>query len=203
MLELSKSGTMTISNFPFTLKIDEDFSPGVYKPVPPNPSGVRMAWLLFGITFVIGVPLLVLDFALPLIFWFAFAILFIIALAISFSHWLESRTWIVIEEDAIRYRSPLRTVSLAWGEIDELRVGAIQGGWRFMVSSTNSAFRFQSLVVFRSGSGREVRSGFKQGEQIADHIHQKAGLEGAGYQDGIWIFRRQTWEKTTAEGVLR
>jgi hypothetical protein len=179
---------MTVPNFPFTLEIDDDFGPGVYKPVPPNPSGVRTAWLLFGITFVVGVPLFLMDFTLPLIFWFAFTILFIVALAISLSHWLEKRTLIMIGEDDICYQSPLRTVRLAWGEIDELRVGAMQGGWRFMVSSTDTAFRFQSLVVIRSGSGREVRSGFMKGEQIADYIHRKAGLERVDHQDEIWIF---------------
>jgi hypothetical protein len=186
----SISRTMTVSKLPFTLEIDGDFGPGVYEPVPPNPSSVRMAWLLFGITFVVGVPILVLHFELPLIFWFAFAVIFIVALAISFSHWLEKRTIIMIGEDDIRYRSPLRAVTLAWGQIDELRVGAIQGGWRFLVSGIDSAFRFQSLVVFRSGSGREVRSGFSQGKQIAGYIHQKAGLERVDHQDGVWIFHK-------------
>ena len=61
-----------------------------------------------------------------------------------------------------------------------------------MVSGLDAAFRFQSLVVIRSASGREVRSGFIEGQRLAQRIYQAAGLEELEQRDGIWIYRKKS-----------
>jgi hypothetical protein len=182
---------MAESSLPFSIESEAALEPGIFKPVSPNPSGLRIAWLLFGISLFVGLYLLFFDFTLPLLFWLAFTLLLLVALAISFSHWLEERTSLILEAEGIQFQSPLRKVMLAWPEIDELWCGKIQGGWRFMVSGKESAFRFQSHVVLRSGSGREVQSGFIKGQEIAGHIYKIAQLGKVERQDEIWIYRKK------------
>jgi hypothetical protein len=181
---------MTTSVMPFVIETEVELEPGLYKPVPPNPSGLRMAWVLFGIALLIGAYLLFFNFDLPIVFWLASALLLFVALAISFSHWLEGHTTITLSESGVRYESPIRKVAFNWSEIEELWCGKIRGGWRYMVSCKNAAFRFQSLVVIRAGSGREVRTGFREGQKIAQFLYQAAELIEFERQDNIWVYRK-------------
>jgi hypothetical protein len=178
------------SAVPFSMEGEAELEPGLYKPAPPNPSGLGMAWGLFGISLLAGLYMLFYIFELPIVFWLASTLLLIVALAITLSHWLEGRTVIRLKVEGIQFESPLRNVEFAWSEIEELWCGKIRGGWRYMISGTDAAFRFQSLVIIRSGQGREVRTGFGEGQKIAKMIHQSAGLNELDRQDDIWIYRK-------------
>lgn len=194
---------MSTSTLPFKLEDDISLDSGSYKPVPPNPSGLRMGWLLFGISALAGVYMAIFQVDIPTIYWIASGVLLVVALAISLSQWLEGRTVITVMHDGIQFQSPLRKLKLRWSEIDELWCGKIQGGWRFMVSGLQAAFRFQSLIVLRSGTGKQVRSGFEEGQKIAHHIFRAAGLSHQEQQDDIWIFRRPNASVVEGDGVLR
>ena len=177
---------------PLTLTPGHQLAPGEYQPVQPNPSGMRIAWILFGISVFVGAYMLYFRFVLPLLYWISIGILLMVALAISFSHWLEQRTAIVLSESGVGFRSPLRKVDLSWDEVDELWCGAIRGGWRYVVSGGNVAFRFQSLIAIRSGTGRTVRSGYPEGRGLAQTLVHRAGLKINEEQEGIIIYRRIT-----------
>jgi hypothetical protein len=178
------------SAIPFSIEGEAELEPGLYKPVPPSPSGLRMAWGLFGISLLAGLYMLFYITELPILFWLASALLLLVALAITLSHWLEGHTIIRLKVEGVQYESPLRNVEFAWSDIEELWCGKIRGGWRYMISGKDAAFRFQSLVVIRSGPGREVRTGFSEGPKIAKMVYQSAGLIELDCQNDIWIYRK-------------
>jgi hypothetical protein len=149
-----------------------------------------MAWLLFGIALMVGVYMLFFNFDLPIVFWVASTLLLFVALAISLSHWLEGHTTITLTVAGVQYESPIRKVAFTWYEIEELWCGKIRGGWRYMVSGSDAAFRFQSLIVIRSGSGREVQTGFREGQKIAQAIYQAADLREFERQEDIWVYQK-------------
>ena len=183
---------MTILDHPFPRDHGTELTTGLYRPVPPDPSGLRTAWVLFGISFAAGVYLRYFAYEVPFVFWLASILLLLVALGISLSHWLEGQTVLSVNDGGIRFETPLRKVEFAWSEIDELWGGKIRGGWKYMVSGLDAAFRFQSLVVIRSASGREVRSGFIEGQRLAQRIYQAAGLEELEQPDDIWIYRKKS-----------
>lgn len=181
---------MSMKAWPFPPQSEESLQLGDYQPSPPNASGLRMAWVLFTISLMVGLYMLYFNFTLPVIFYIATVLLLLVALAISLSYWLERNAVISVSEQGVGFRSPIRRVFLDWNEIEELWCGAIRGGWRFMVSGEAAAFRFQSLIVLRSGTGREVRSGFPEGVRIAQTIFNKAGLTAHKEEQDIYVFRK-------------
>jgi hypothetical protein len=181
---------VTNKDVPFNTEDNEQLAPGVYRPIPPNPSPVRLAWFLVGISLLVGLYTRTLETILPVIYWIALGLLIVVALAMSLSYWLEGRIAIHLKDDRIEYQSPLRNVVLSWQEIDELWCARVRGGWRYMVTGQVAAFRFQSLLVIRASSGREVRSGFVEGQGLAQSIYRNAELDETDRQEDIWIYRR-------------
>jgi hypothetical protein len=188
---------------PFPSEGDPGLEPGRYQPAAPNPKAIYTAWLLFGIPVPAMLYLYLRRIIPPLSLWITCGFLLFVALAIVFSQWLERRTFIFLEGEGIRFESPLRKVSMSWGDIQELWCGSIRGGWRFIVSGPSALFRFQSLIVLRTDQGKEVRSGFAEGVRIAQLVQQRAGLRHLDRQDRIWIYRKQDQAKSGGEGVLR
>lgn len=181
---------MTFPELPFSIEAEAEIGPGRYSPVPLDPSGLRMAWLLSVVTSLVCVYLLQRNLTPPPFIWLTSGFLILLALSISFSHWLERRTVVILEPEAIRYESPLRKITIPWDAIEELWCESIRGGWRFIVSGSGAVLRFQSLVVLRSGMGREVRTGYVEGKQIARVVHKHAELQGLERKDQIWIYRK-------------
>ncbi len=177
--------------YPFEADVRVELVPGVYRPVPQNPSGLRIAWLLFGALIILWVILTFLAVKTPLLVKGTAIVLLLISLGISFSHWLDRRTTILLEEGGIHYKSPLRTVSLQWQQVTELWCGPIQGGWRFLVSSPRAAFRFQSLVEIRSGGGKSIRSGYPEGVNIAKMIVTRAALSVQERRDQVLVYCKE------------
>jgi uncharacterized membrane-anchored protein len=149
-----------------------------------------MAWALAAVATSVGVSLVSLNRQLPLVFWLSFVLLLVVAIAITFSHWLERRTMIILEDESVIFQSPLRSVMLPWEQIEKLACIKIQRGWRFMVSGKQAAFRFQSMITLRSGFGREVRSGYDRGLEIARFIQHSAKLDQVSQQDQVWIYSK-------------
>jgi hypothetical protein len=149
-----------------------------------------MAWVLTAVAGSVGASLFYLSRPLPLIFWASFLLLLLVALAITFSHWLERRTMILLDDQSVSFRSPLREVTFGWNEVEKVLCVKIQGGWRFMVVGTAAAFRFQSLVTLRSGFGRTVRSGYAKGVEMATFIRRLAGLDQVHQEDQVWIYSK-------------
>ena len=194
---------MVLPELPFSIKGEAEIGPGSFRPILSKPSAIYIAWLLFGVSGLAWGYLFLRGLTLPPSLWITSMIVLLVALAITFSYWLERRTFIVLEEGGIRYESPLRKVTLQWGDIHELWCASIRGGWRFMISSSEATFRFESLSVVQSGSGREVRSGFNEGKRIVQLVQQRADLRYLDRQDRIWVYRKQDRTESDREGVLR
>ena len=182
---------MVLPELPFSIEGESFVGPGSYQPILSKSSGIITAWLLFGISALAWGYLYLRGFTPPPSLWIPSVIMLLVALATSFNYWLEGRTIIFVEEQCVRYQSPLRKVTLQWGQIHELWCHSIRGGWRFTISSSEEAFRFASLKVLQFGSGREVRSGFTDGKRIAQLVQQRADLRVLERQDRVWIYRKQ------------
>lgn len=181
---------MTEMKFPFEVNVSVRLAPGMYRPVPQNPLGLRIVWLLFGATVLLWGILSFRGVKPPMLMQGTTVLLLLVALGITLSHWLDARTSIVLREEGMHYKSPLRTISLGWGEINELWCASVQGGWRFLVKGSNAAFRFQSFVEIHSGTGRSIRSGFPEGLKIAQMIVAQADLARKEHRDQILVYRK-------------
>lgn len=182
---------MVLPELPFSIETEPLIGPGSYRPIFSKSSGIITAWSLFGISGLAGGYLYLRGIVPPLSLWITTVIMLLIALAISFSYWLERRTLVIIEDKCLRYESPLRKIIFQWDEIHELWCLSIRGGWRFTISSSTDAFRFETLNVRQFGSGREVRSGFTDGKRIAALVQKRADLRILDRQDRLWIYRRE------------
>jgi hypothetical protein len=165
----------------------------VFRTAPANRRSEALAWLLalgFALVALIGTA----RAATPSTFSEELAAFFgVIGLWISFGNWIDRKTAIEISIDSLRYRSPLRTIVLAWDEIDELWAMPSGSSWRIEVRGRGQAFRFRTRSELRVGR-RSVQIGFPDGERLAGLIVGLAGLSRPAGSTGGWVCTRPTGE---------
>ena len=118
------------------------------------------------------------------------------ASAISFSNWLERNTVISTSDGGLSFQTPMRTVEMAWDDVDSLRLTRRGAGWYVMVASVESAFTFQTPLRLKGPFGQEAKTGIESGEQLAAVITRKADLLELEMEDDVWVCRRKSSEKS-------
>ncbi len=76
----------------------------------------------------------------------------VIGLWISFGNWIDRRTAIEVSDAGIRSRSPLRTISFEWKDVDELWAIPSGSSWRIVVRGGSVRFGFRTSSELRGGS---------------------------------------------------
>lgn len=110
---------------------------------------------------------------------------------ISFGQWVDRGTTLVLDNQAVAYRSPLRRVELRWIEVQQLWAVEVGSGWRVGVGGETEGFAFRTQATVGLSSMGSMAVGFAKGEQLAATIRNRAGLGPAEWQDGHWICRRR------------
>ena len=126
-----------------------------------------------------------------------FTVLFLLAAsAISFSNWLERNTVITTSENHLVFQTPMRTVKMAWGDVESLMLTRRGASWYVMVASAESAFTFQTPLRLKGPFGQEVKTGIEHGERLAAVIARKADLLALEPEGDVWVYRRKSSEKS-------
>jgi hypothetical protein len=161
----------------------------VFRSTPANRRSEALAWLLalgFAMLALVGVLRgeALTRFSSELAAFFA-----VIGLWITLGNWIDRGTAVEISDDGIRYRSPLRTVTIEWHDVDELWAIPTGSSWRIVVRGGGAHFGFRTSSELKLGR-RSLQIGFPDGEQMAGLIRRLAGLSGpAGSKDG-WVCTR-------------
>jgi hypothetical protein len=127
---------------------------------------VNGAWLLL-ILFDQSMSFWLLILGIPLL---------LIAIGMSLANWMDHRTILNLDVDAIYFSNGLRNVTLNWEEIQEVRVLPAQWGEKVQVFDKQSYFGFHTLGEVRANGKVLGRTGFMEGDQILKRILEKSGL---------------------------
>jgi len=113
------------------------------------------------------------------------------SLWISLGNWIDRRTAIEVSDAGIRYRSPLRNLSLGWADIDGLWAIPSGSSWRIVVRGPGARFGFRTSSELRVGQG-SLQVGYPHGERLGGLICRRASLSQPVGSNGEWICTRRT-----------
>lgn len=103
--------------------------------------------------------------------------LFLIALGISLSNWMDRQTVIQLAEDSVTFSNGLRHAHLKWAEIQQVQVLPAPWGRRVQVTGDQAHFSFRTLGLVKMRAEVRGRTGFAAGEQILQEIIAKGRLQ--------------------------
>lgn len=174
----------------FLVESPAPFQQETFHPSLPSRRGELIAWLsALGVG--IGTAVLALRLGdLPAIGLGMTLFLILVATLISFGGWMERNTSIHVTEQGVRYRSPVRRVSLDWTEIERLQAEPAGDGWRIRVHGNDEYFSFRTASTLRFGSFSEMALGFEEGEHMTNLIRFHAELSPPEPLDGGWVCAR-------------
>jgi hypothetical protein len=178
--------------YPFFL--DEDnilFSEETFRPSPPNRRGEFIAWCCAIVVGLVSGALFwqsgrISSLAIFLLVFFSLS-----AVLISFGNWMESQTLITLSMEQVVYRSPVRKVTLAFKDIDELWVSYTGRGWRVAIRGEGGFFTYRSAARLGGRSDQVVSIGIEQGERLASLMRSMAQLSSPVLDGEAWICHRE------------
>ena len=112
--------------------------------------------------------------------------LFLAALGISLSNWMDRQTHILIDTQGISFHNGLRHTHLTWNQIRQVQVFPSPWGRKVEVIGPQSHFNFRTMGEVKVQGEVKGRMGFRQGEAILKLILERAHLKqiehpGSGY----------------------
>lgn len=128
---------------------------------------VLAAWLVLrlrGIDVVLAMPIVAI-------------ILVLAAASISLGNWMDRKTALKLEPDAIAYRNGLRDVRMRWDDIQEVRVLPARWGRKVQVIGDDRYFAFRTLGYVNVQGEEKGKIGFSEGEDLLKIILQRSHLE--------------------------
>lgn len=151
--------------------------------------GEWLAWLT-GTGLLIGLFLAdrrLGDMALP--YWIFAGLLIFFAMSISLGNWMDRRSLIRMGADGVAFENGLRSVRLAWSEIQHVTVMPTRLGKRVEVVGLQSHFSFKT--IWSSGPGdQDMRMGYSDGQKILEIIIRESGLSQQSERDGMVYYAR-------------
>lgn len=120
-----------------------------------------------------------------------FALVFLLAaLSIRLSNWMDQRTQISLDEGGVEFHNGLRTATIRWKDVVEVRVIPARWGQRVQVLGEMDNFEFRTMgeVTYKG----EVRGkmGFREGKEILDRILRRSNLQRQTVDDEIRYYYR-------------
>lgn len=191
--KFAKFGIMMREQYPVFLDEDKVFSSGeTFRPLPPNRRGEFIAW---SCAIVVGLVSGVLfwqsrhisSLAIFLVIFFSLS-----AALISFGNWMESHTLIDLSSEQVVYRSPVRNVTLALKDIDELWTSHTGRGWRVAIRGEGGFFTYRSAARLGGRFDQVVSIGIEHGERLASLIRSMAQLSSPVFDGDAWLCRRES-----------
>ena len=163
---------------------------GSHRPAPGGRQGELMAWLS---ALGAGIGTLVLSWRLQEMSALglgATLLIVLLAILVSYGNWIERNTKLVVRQEGIYYRSPLRRRSFSWEQIEQLDLLPHNRGWRVRVFGEQGAFHYQSQGTLNFGSFDQMAVGIAKGEQVAAYIRHRSGLDKVQARGDGWVCRR-------------
>lgn len=117
---------------------------------------------------------------------FLLAIIVLSAILISFSNWMDTRTFVEVSPAQLRYSSPVRKVTMRWDEVKSLWATTAGRGWRITILSDDRHFMYRIGDQPDGNTGQTINMGFPEGELLAQIIHGMAGLGKSIQMDNSW-----------------
>lgn len=165
-------------------------APKVYRPELSPTRGELIAWGLAAVCVTTwgvirwqtgSVPLGVTIFTL---------VFLLAALSIRLSNWMDRRTEIRLDEEAIEFRNGLRKTTVPWKEMTEVRIIPARWGQRVQVLGEMDHFEYRTLGEVKYQGEVRGRMGFAEGQEILDTILRRSDLERQVDEDEIRYYYR-------------
>ncbi len=162
-------------------------TPREFRPEMPSRRSEWVNWLLAGLALAAWLILRTqTDRVAGWHFLFVAAIL-LVAASTSLSNWMERSTLLTIKPEGVGFKNGLRDVSLAWDDLQEMRIVSTRFGKQVFVAgyivetapSRNSNFTFRTLAVNERKGQIRTKMGFAAGDFIIEQILQHSGLQPA------------------------
>jgi len=180
-----------IDQYPGFLDSDDILSSEeTFRPLPPNRRGEFIAWSCAVVVGLVSGALFwqsghISSLAIFLLFFFSLS-----AVLISFGNWMESHTLIYLSSEQVAYRSPVRKVTMALKDIDELWVSYTVRGWRVAIRGEGGFFTYRSAARLGGRFDQVVSIGIEQGERLAGLIRSMSQLSSPVNDGGAWLCRK-------------
>ena len=179
----------------YPLFLDEDSilsSEETFRPSPPNRRGEFIAWCCAIVVGLVSGALFwqsgrISSLAIFLLIFFSIS-----ALLISYGNWMDSHTLITLSINQVFYRSPVRKVTLALTDIDELWVSYTGRGWRVAIRGEGGFFTYRSAARLGGRFDQVVSIGIEHGARLAGLIRSLAQLSSPVLEGDTWICRRKS-----------
>jgi hypothetical protein len=127
------------------------------------------------------------DMALP--YWIFAGLLIFFAMSISLGNWMDRQSSIRVGADGMAFKNGLRSVRLAWSEIQNVMVMPTRLGKRVEVMGSQAHFSFKTM--WSSGiTGQDMRTGYSDGQKILEIIIRESGLSQRSERDGMLYYAR-------------
>lgn len=97
--------------------------------------------------------------------------------AISLGNWMDRRTVLRLHPGGVHFYNGLRTVDLAWEEIERVQVHPSNWGDKVHVVGQEGHFSFRTHGEVRARGEVQGRMGFEAGEEILQTIVARSGLQ--------------------------
>ena len=148
----------------------------VFRPKPGSRQGERNAWILTGFAIIVELVLFWRSGTLPGWMSLIASFLFLSAILISLSNWIDRKTTLMVDSNGVEFRNGLRNVKFGWDQIEKIHVLSDRWGQRVLIAGQDANFNFRTLseVKLRGKVGGQM--GFVEGEAILNEILKFSGL---------------------------
>lgn len=172
-------------NSPLNIVEEETFQPTAI----PKKGGL-IAWAA---AFLIGIAAMITIFKsgqIPCLTMAIFLFFLFAAILITFSHWVDSQTSILVTPSQISYQSPFRRFLQNWDQISELTLIKAGHFWRVTIRSEHSFFMIRVDAGLASKPSPERILALPNGDRLVRIICGMANLSQVDEVGDSWVCRR-------------
>ncbi len=138
----------------------------------------------------LGMTALYLRGQIPSWAWFFIAFLYFSAASISLGNWVDRHTRLTLSAQGLFFENGLRKVSLAWTEIQQVRVLPARWGKTVQLIAPSGHCEFSTLGEVEFRGELRGRTGFSAGETILQQILAASGLNRREIQGEALLYSR-------------
>jgi hypothetical protein len=152
--------------------------------------GEYVAWVCSLVMGVMSGFLYWRDEPLPCMGIGLFTIFTIAAGLMSFSNWLERKTFIRVDSNGVVYASPIRNVRMEWSRVAYVAAAKSGPSWKILVAGGGGHFHYRTEGMVRAGARGTLRLGMKEGTRLTALIRGQADLGPPELEQDVWVCRR-------------
>jgi hypothetical protein len=171
------------------LKITEE---DTFKPALIPRRGGIIAWCATLLVAIVAILTMIRSGQIPCLTTAMFLFFLLAAILITFSYWVDSRTFIQVTQTHLTYRSPFRRFLQNWKQISEINTLKAGQTWRVLVIGEQSSFSIRigekSSVELKPTRVLEL----PRGDILVREICGMANLSKIERNDDIWVCKKSS-----------